>query len=161
MFDSLWRISYPWFHIALQWLYELGTVNNPFHRLWDRGLSKVKWRLLSHVWLCDPMDYTVHGNLQVRILEWVAFPFSRGSSQPRDWTLVSRIAGGFFTSWVTREACYILRCIKLNIWDIEMCGGNMNGPRYLYIFLRLLNKLPETQHTVPSFIRWTEFSSIG
>ena len=34
--------------------------------------------------LCDPMDYTVHGILQARILEWVAIPFSRGSSQPRD-----------------------------------------------------------------------------
>ena len=34
--------------------------------------------------LCDPMDYTVHGILQARKLEWVAFPFSRGSSQPRD-----------------------------------------------------------------------------
>ena len=34
--------------------------------------------------LCDPMDYTVHGMLQARILEWVAFPFTRGSSQPRD-----------------------------------------------------------------------------
>ena len=34
--------------------------------------------------LCDPMDCTVHGILQARILEWVAFPFSRGSSQPRD-----------------------------------------------------------------------------
>ena len=34
--------------------------------------------------LCDPMDYTAHGILQARILEWVAFPFSRGSSQPRD-----------------------------------------------------------------------------
>ena len=43
--------------------------------------------------LCDPMDYTVHG-----ILEWGAFPFSRGSSQPRDQTQVSRIAGRFFTS---------------------------------------------------------------
>ena len=39
--------------------------------------------------LCDSMDYTVHGILQARILEWVAFPFSRGSSQPRDWTQVS------------------------------------------------------------------------
>ena len=48
--------------------------------------------------LCDPMDYTTHGILQARILEWVAFPFSRGSSQPRDQTQVSRIAGGFFTS---------------------------------------------------------------
>ena len=37
--------------------------------------------------LCNPMDYTVDGILQARILEWVAFPFSRGSSQPRDWTL--------------------------------------------------------------------------
>ena len=34
--------------------------------------------------LCDPMDYTVHGVLQARTLEWVAFSFSRGSSQPRD-----------------------------------------------------------------------------
>ena len=39
--------------------------------------------------LCDPMDYTVHGILQARILEWVAFPFSRGSSQSRDQTQVS------------------------------------------------------------------------
>ena len=46
----------------------------------------------------DPMDYTVHGVLQARILEWVAFPFSRGSSQPRDGTHVSHIAGRFFTS---------------------------------------------------------------
>ena len=53
--------------------------------------------------LCDPMDYTSHGILQARILEGVAVPFSRGSYQPRDWTLVSCIAGGFFTSWDTRE----------------------------------------------------------
>ena len=38
-----------------------------------------------------------------RILEWVAFPFFRGPSQPRDWTQVSCTAGGFFTSWATRE----------------------------------------------------------
>ena len=50
------------------------------------------------------MDYTVHGILQARILEWVAFLFSRGSSQPRDQTQVSRIAGRFFTIWATREA---------------------------------------------------------
>ena len=51
--------------------------------------------------LCDPMDYTVHGIFQARILEWIAFPFSRRSSQPRDWTQVSCIAGRF---WATREA---------------------------------------------------------
>ena len=53
--------------------------------------------------LCEPMDYSVHGIFQVRILDWVAFPFSRGSSQPMD-----RIAGGFFTSWTTREALRLL-----------------------------------------------------
>ena len=60
----------------------------------------------SSLTLCDPMDYTVHGILQARILERVIFPFSRGSSQPRDWTQVSCIAGGFFTSWATREALF-------------------------------------------------------
>ena len=53
--------------------------------------------------LCDPTDYTVHGILQARILEWGAFPFSRGSSQHRDWTQVSGIAGGFFTCWATQR----------------------------------------------------------
>jgi len=48
--------------------------------------------------LCHPVDYTVHGILQARILEWVAIPFSRGSSQPRNRTGVSCIAAGFFTS---------------------------------------------------------------
>ena len=48
--------------------------------------------------LCSPMDYTVHGILQARILEWVAFSFSRRSSQLRDQTQVSHIAGGFSTS---------------------------------------------------------------
>ena len=54
--------------------------------------------------LCDPMDNTVHGILQARILEWVVFPFSRGSSQPRAQTWVSCTAGGFYTSWATRGA---------------------------------------------------------
>ena len=70
--------------------------------------------------LCDLMDYTVHGILQTRILERVAFPFSRGSSQPMDQTQVSRIAGGFFTSWATKEALRVKEesekiCLKLNI----------------------------------------------
>ena len=51
--------------------------------------------------LCNPMDYTVHGILQARILEGVAVPFSSGSSWPRIRTGVSCIAGGFFTSWAT------------------------------------------------------------
>ena len=51
--------------------------------------------------LCHPMDCTVHGILQARILERVAIPFSRGSSQPRDQTQVFCIAGRFFTIWTS------------------------------------------------------------
>ena len=58
----------------------------------------------SYLTFCDPMDYTVHGVLQARILEWVAFPFSRGSLQPMDWIHVFPVPGRFFTGWATREA---------------------------------------------------------
>ena len=59
--------------------------------------------------LCNPMDcslpgFSVHGILQARILEWVAIPFSRGSSLLRDWTWVSWFAGRFFTVWTPRGA---------------------------------------------------------
>ena len=64
--------------------------------------------------LCDPRDCSlpgssVHGILQARILEWVSIPFSRGPSQPRDWTQVSCIAGKFFTIWATGETGGLLR----------------------------------------------------
>ena len=48
--------------------------------------------------LYDSMDYTAPGILQARILEQVAIPFSRGSTQLREWTQVSHIASGFFTN---------------------------------------------------------------
>ena len=67
-------------------------------------LAHTPWPCLSLFTLCDPMDYTVHGILHARILEWVAISFSRGSSRSRAWTQVSHIAGGLFTSWATREA---------------------------------------------------------
>ena len=59
--------------------------------------------------------YTVHGVIQARILEWVAVLFSRGSSQTRDQTQVSHTAGGFFTSWATREALWWSRGMINNI----------------------------------------------
>ena len=52
---------------------------------------------------CSLPGFSVHGILQARILEWVAVPFSSGSSQPRGWTQVSRIAGGFFADWASRK----------------------------------------------------------
>ena len=57
-------------------------------------------RLQHYRWILYQLSY--QGS--PRILEWVAYPFSRGSSQPRNRTGVSCIAGGFFTSWATREA---------------------------------------------------------
>ena len=53
---------------------------------------------------CSPPGSSVHGIPQARILEWVAIPFSRGSSWPRDQIQVFLIAGRFFTTWATREA---------------------------------------------------------
>ena len=62
-------------------------------------------RLSMHMCMdCNPPGSSLHGTLQVRILEWVATPFSRGSSWTRDWTQVSRVADGFFTVWATWEA---------------------------------------------------------
>ena len=75
------------------------------------------------------MEYTVHGILQAKMLEWVAFPFSRGSSQSRGWTGVSHIAGRFFTSWATwlssqaqttdRLCHYRLVCIFWNFIQMD------------------------------------------
>ena len=66
-----------------------------------------KWKSLSHVQLFAT-PWTVHEILQARILEWVTFSFSRGSSQPRDWTQVSSIAGRLFTSWTSHISTYRL-----------------------------------------------------
>ena len=71
-----------------------------------------------HIQLCDPIDctpdYSVHGILQRRTMESVAIPFSRRSTQARDWTWASRIASRFFTIWGTREApCSFLDSFKL------------------------------------------------
>ena len=93
--------------------YLLGTVPQSY-RQQSREMLTLQLLLFvvlvaqSSPTLCDPMDCSlpgssVHGISQARILEWVAMPFSRGSSQCRDGTQVSCIAGRFFTVWVTRE----------------------------------------------------------
>ena len=66
--------------------------------LWPRGL-------------CSPLGSSVHGTLQARTLEWVAIPFSWGSSRPRDRTWVSCIAGGLFTIWATRNPMSHIRLL--------------------------------------------------
>ena len=106
--------------------------------------------------LCDPLDCSpprssVHGILQARILEWVATPFSRGSSQPRDQTtsfMSPVLAGGFFTTSVTLETSFHeIYCIKKKKVTAYLCktqsghsafffteSGNTptNPPRYIF-----------------------------
>ena len=96
-----------------QTVLEIFTVSPSFHR-------KVKSEHEGHSVMsdcdltdCSPPGSSVRGILQARILEWVGFPFSGGSSQPRGWTRVSLIACGFFTNWATREPPPIEETFKL------------------------------------------------
>ena len=70
----------------------------------------------SAVTLFDPMDCIVHGILQARILEWVAFPFSRGSSQPRDRTQVSSIAGRSSPAEPQGKPIYMCMCLCVCVY---------------------------------------------
>ena len=92
---SLWMEQHEWDASVL--LIEFGSDvisalrTNTSHHKALAALPAKAWKVEGWVaqscpTLCDPMDYTVHGILQTRILEWVAIPFSRGSSQPKDQT---------------------------------------------------------------------------
>ena len=76
--------------------------------------------------LWDPVECTVHGILCTRILEWVAIPFSRGSSQRRDWTWVSCAAGKFFIIWALRETVnfYMARSGKQRPYAVLSMSGS-------------------------------------
>ena len=82
--------------------WKMGKDQIPGGVLYVRSKVGTTVKMISESQSCltfvTPMDYTVHGILQARILLWVAFPFSRGSSRLRNRTQVSRIAGGFVTS---------------------------------------------------------------
>ena len=80
-------------HLLLFFLMESGYIT-----------SKSETESCSVVSDWDTRNSTVHGILQARILEWVAYPCCSGSSWPRNWTGVSCIAGGFFTNWAIKKA---------------------------------------------------------
>ena len=67
---------------------------------------------------CSPPDFSVHGILQARVLEWVAIVLSRGPSPPRDRTHISHIARRFFTIQATKEAYFI--------FPLVMCVFSIN-----------------------------------
>ena len=74
--------------------------NNTIKLLWNKiTASPLKVKVAQFcLTLCTPMDYTLHGILQARRLEWVTFPFYKGFSQPRDRTQASCLTSGFFLS---------------------------------------------------------------
>ena len=72
---------------------------------------------------CRQILYQLSHKGSPRILEWVAYPFSSGSSQFRDWTEVSCIAGGFFTNWATRDSSFSsVAQLCLNLCDPMNCS---------------------------------------
>ena len=88
-----------WWTELINRLFILTLKSNGINHCNNKNIKYLKVKVTqSCSTLCDTMDCAVHGILQARILDWVAGPFSRGSSQPGDQTQVSCIAGGFFTS---------------------------------------------------------------
>ena len=91
----------------------------------------------SSLTLCNPMDCSspgssVHGIFQTRILECLAMPSSRGSSQPRDWTHVSCITGGFFTRWATGDTLLKNTVILYTIPQLGQSSHNFMTFSYNY-----------------------------
>ena len=107
-FDSI-----PEFLFLDKWITNISTAQYTL----ESSFRKRKVKSLCCVQLWDPMDCSqpassIHEIFQARILEWVAMSFSRVSSQPRDQTQVSHIAGSLFTVWATREAKKVLSCLS-------------------------------------------------
>ena len=108
-----------------------------FSFLYGKNINIWNWKswvkvTQSCATLCDLMDYTVHGFLQARILEWVAVPFSKASSQPRDWAQVSCIAGRFFFNWAIREAHKSLHQIWKKHWHIFNRNWQLTSANSVY-----------------------------
>ena len=145
--DSIFHITSCWkcikssyfiFHLCLFFFCRVGRRGTP-RSMWDLSspikdwIAPLQWKCrvlttgivlsLSCVRLCDLMDCSppgssVHGLLQARILGWVAISSARGSSQTREKTQISRIAGRLFTVWATTEAHWTAREVpRLYLFD--------------------------------------------
>ena len=112
-------------------------------------MSKVSKVTQSYPTICDPMGCSlphssVHGIFQAIVLEWIAISFSRGSSQPRAQTWVSRTVDRCFTVWATKEEFLILNGMELKgeafgRWSGHKGGAFMNGIRALSFLLPCLD----------------------
>ena len=107
--DVSWKERIQWYWRSINTIYTIWRREN------GKNWTEPKRNIMNHevtqscLILWDPMDCSpsgssVHGIFQARVLEWIAISFSRGSSQPKNQTQVSRIAGRCFTVWAIREA---------------------------------------------------------
>ena len=101
----------------------------PHSKIRLSGTSLVVQRLNPGLPHCRGILYCLSHHGSPSKLEWVAYPFSRDSSWPRDWIGVSCIAGGFFTSWVTREVPVSVECLLCVRHDALYCGHSSEKDR--------------------------------
>ena len=124
-------------------LSEVSQTEKDGYHMMSHVESKIsyKWTYLQiRKWKSEnvrPPGSSVHGILQARILEWVVIPFSRGSSWPRDWTWISRIAGRFFTIWASSEELQIRKGV-IDIENSYQKGERVEGRDKLAIWYEQL-----------------------
>ena len=126
---------------------KMGSIHTMEHYSLFKSESEVTHLRLTlcHPMGCSPPGSFIQGILQARVLEWVVISFSRGSSQPRDRTRVSRIVGRHFTIWATREVIFkeerILQYAKawMDLGDIILCEISQSQNMYCMIPLGHLN----------------------
>ena len=109
----------------------LSSYQNDHNHLGSCSLKESKRWVVSDS--CNPMNCSLpgssdHGILKARKLEWVAISFSRGTSQPRNWTQDSHVAGRCITNWATWEALVhwrvpnsVIRLMDLGMTDTQLC----------------------------------------
>ena len=131
-----------------------------------KSLSRV--RLFATPWTVayQAPQATVHGIFQARILEWVAISFSRGSSQPRDWTWVSFIAGRCFTIWTTWKPRCLKSLIKylsafLSIYLVALVMRSWIYPKYLVNCDAWTKVGKHSFNTFVTLMYWMEISFIS
>ena len=107
IFKILLCLKIAWlFDLLILWEIQDMISWNSLYKInkWSGSISCSVMSNPLQLYELSPPDFSVHGILQARILEWVAIPFFMGHSQPRDWTWVSCTAGRLFTIWTSREA---------------------------------------------------------
>ena len=141
-------------NLKIVYVFFIWTLQNLEYIIYLSHISKEKKVLVTQscLTLCSPMDCSlpgssVHGILQARVLEWVASPFSRGPSRPKDRTCISCI-GRFFTIWATREALHIsnwLLNFTRNTWFCvyKICSWKsiFTYSSFIKMYLRIFQEL--------------------